>query len=85
MRRVLRAGHRTGAAAIVASPNKSNRAIAAEVGVSEGTVRTARKATAQSYAVEKRVGKDGKARKMPKAKAIQQQGSQIKLDVAVAG
>jgi hypothetical protein len=45
----------------------SDRALAEEAGVSEGTVRTARKATAQDYAVadEPRVGLDGKQRRMP--------------------
>jgi transposase len=56
------------AAAIAASPGKSDRAIAAEIGVSDFTVRKARKRTASNLAVEKRVGKDGKARKMPAAK-----------------
>ncbi len=53
--------------AIAASPQKSNRAIAEEVGVSEGTVRTARRSTAKDYAVEDdtRIGIDGKRRRMP--------------------
>ena len=47
----------------------SNRAIAAEIGVSEPSVRRARRSTASNDAVEeKRVGKDGKARRMPKLK-----------------
>jgi hypothetical protein len=54
--------------AIAANPKKSNRAIATEIGVAEGTVRTARKSTAQDYAVDTRVGLDGKVRRMPKAK-----------------
>jgi hypothetical protein len=54
--------------AIAANPQKSNRAIADEVGVSEPTVRRARKPTASHDAVAKRVGKDGKARKVPAAK-----------------
>jgi hypothetical protein len=52
--------------AIAASPDKSDRAIAEEIGVGSNTVRRARqKATAPCGAVEKRTGKDGKARKMP--------------------
>jgi hypothetical protein len=47
---------------------KSNREIAREIGVSDKTVATARKSTAEFSAVEKRVGKDGKARKMPELK-----------------
>ena len=56
------------AKAVAANPEKSNRAIAAEIGVAEGTVRTARKSTAQDYAVDTRVGIDGKVRQMPKRK-----------------
>jgi hypothetical protein len=61
-----------------ADPEKSNRAIAAWIGVDESTVRDARKksgagnpapdSTAGNPAVEKRVGRDGKARKLPKRK-----------------
>jgi hypothetical protein len=53
--------------AIKRNPNKSNRAIAEEIGVSEPTVRRARKATASSddAVAKKRVGRDGKARKLP--------------------
>ena len=51
--------------AIKANPQKSNRAIADEAGVSEGTVRTARKATAPDGAVEPRTGLDGKQGRMP--------------------
>jgi hypothetical protein len=45
---------------------KSDRAIAADLGVAPNTVGNARKATAQNCAVdEKRMGRDGKARKAP--------------------
>jgi hypothetical protein len=54
------------AKAIAETPNKSDRAIAAEIGVSDKTVGKARRATAESSAVEARVGLDGKARKQPK-------------------
>ena len=47
-------------ALVVAHPEKSNRAIAEETGVSEPTVRRARKSPASNDAPEKRVGKDGK-------------------------
>src|SRR5262249_16675862 len=52
----------------------SNRAIAERLKIDEGTVRNARKLTgensavgltAQNYAVGKRTGRDGKARRMP--------------------
>ena len=47
------------AAAVAANPEKSNRAIAGDIGVSEPTVRRAR--SGASYdAPEKRVGQDGK-------------------------
>jgi hypothetical protein len=49
--------------AVKANPGKSNRAIADEIGVGKDTVRRAR--TGASAPVEKRVGKDGKTRKMP--------------------
>jgi DNA-binding CsgD family transcriptional regulator len=42
------------AEAVAANPQKSNRAIADDLGVSEGTVRTARQSTAQDYAVDDR-------------------------------
>jgi DNA-binding transcriptional MocR family regulator len=62
----LPAGERTAkAVADPANKNKSSRAIAAELGVSPDTVDRARKATARNQAVEKRVGLDGKARRLP--------------------
>lgn len=57
------------AKAIAGSPEKSDRAIAAEIGVSDTTVLRARKkATASHEAVEKRTGRDGKVRKLPQPK-----------------
>ena len=54
-------------AAVLANPHKSDRALAAEIGVGSNTVRRARqKGTAPDGAVGKRVGRDGKARKQPK-------------------
>ena len=53
------------AKAVAANPGKSDRAIAAAIGVGSNTVRRARKATAPNGAVAKRLGKDGKARKLP--------------------
>lgn len=50
--------------AVKAHPELSDRAIAEKIGVAPNTVRKAR-ATAQKCAVERRVGKDGKARKLP--------------------
>lgn len=50
------------AEAIKANPQKSNRAIADDLGVSEGTVRSARNSGAQDYAPEaERTGRDGKS------------------------
>jgi hypothetical protein len=57
------------AKAIAENPNKSDRAIAAEIGVSDRTVNRARNATATHDAVETRIGLDGKARKQPAMKA----------------
>jgi hypothetical protein len=49
------------AEAIRANPSKSNRAIAVDLGIAEGTVRSARQQSgAQDYARE-RVGQDGKS------------------------
>jgi hypothetical protein len=56
------------AKAVAAHPEKSDRAIAAEIGVADRTVNRARKATATDVAVESRVGLDGKARKQPARK-----------------
>lgn len=49
------------AEAIAATPGKSNRAIADEIGVSEPTIRRARKSGASHDAPEKHTGKDGKS------------------------
>jgi hypothetical protein len=51
------------AAAVKASPEKSNVAIAKEIGVSEKTVRNHRPTSDMS---EVRTGRDGKVRRMPK-------------------
>lgn len=59
------AGERA-AEAVAANPAKSDRAIAEEIGVSHPTVAKARKAaTGKSLPVDKRTGRDGKARKLP--------------------
>jgi DNA-binding transcriptional MocR family regulator len=60
------------AAAVALDPAKSDRAIAEEIGVSDKTVAKARKATADQSAVEKRTGKDGKVRKLPKPRALRE-------------
>jgi len=53
--------------AVKANPEKSDRAIADDIGVSHQTVmRERKKATGPHGPVEKRVGKDGKSRKPPK-------------------
>src|ERR1700722_13570493 len=55
------------ARAVAANPEKSDRALAKEIGVDAATVRRARKhATAANAAVDKRIGRDGKTRKLPK-------------------
>lgn len=55
--------------AIAASPEKSDRAIAEEIGVDHKTVSKARKRTGDQSPVAKRTGRDGKKRKAPKTKA----------------
>jgi hypothetical protein len=53
--------------AVAANPEKSDRAIAQEIGVSDKTVAKARKRTADQSAVAERTGKDGKKRMSPAA------------------
>jgi len=50
--------------AIVAHPEKSNRAIAEETGISHETIRQVREATGNNLAV--RIGRDGKVRRVPR-------------------
>lgn len=57
--------HAFAAKAVAAHPEKSDRAIAATIGVDAKTVAKARKTTAEKSAVAKRIGRDGKARKLP--------------------
>jgi len=47
------------------SPKKSDRVIAAEIGVGRETVRRVRNSTAPNGAVAKRTGKDGRTRRLP--------------------
>jgi len=54
--------------ALLKNPEKSDRAIAAEVGVDHKTVGKARRATGESSPIEQRVGRDGKIRKVARAK-----------------
>jgi hypothetical protein len=51
--------------AIQANPDKSDRAIAGEIGVGKDTVRRARASTGAPAPVDVRIGKDGKARRLP--------------------
>jgi hypothetical protein len=65
--RILRPGE-AAKRAIKKDPRMSDRAIAKNIGVTSNTVRRARKTTAPFGAVnknERRVGQDGKARRMP--------------------
>jgi hypothetical protein len=62
------------AKAIEANPEKSNNSIAKDIGVSEPTVRRARP-TSSKDEVEKRVGRDGKKRRLPKQSERKQKGS----------
>lgn len=51
--------------AVEANPEKSDRAIAAELGVGKDTVRRAREATGAHAPVDERIGLDGKVRRLP--------------------
>jgi hypothetical protein len=63
------AGQRA-ADAVAASPEKSDRAIAADLGVGNATVSRVRRATvSHDTVVEPRTGRDGKTRRMPQKKA----------------
>lgn len=54
------------AEAIKANPTRSDRAIAAEIGVSAPTVSAARRATVKDFTVdEQRIGLDGRTRRLP--------------------
>jgi hypothetical protein len=55
---------------VKAHPEKSDRVIAAELGINQSTVSRVRKRSTDAGAsVEKRIGKDGKARKQPKPRS----------------
>jgi hypothetical protein len=60
------------ALAVAAHPNWSDRRIAEATGVSDFTIRHARKPTARNLAVEKREGLDGRKRRKPELEARQQ-------------
>jgi hypothetical protein len=86
------AGERA-AAAVAAHPEKSDRAIAAEIGVNKSTVTRARATTDANAPVEsepvedkpkKRVGLDGKARKAPAANTKRQAAALAQSDKAAA-
>jgi hypothetical protein len=53
------------AEAIAANPQKSNRAIADDIGVGEPTVRRARQESGASHDAPEREGKDGKVYRLP--------------------
>ena len=61
---IVRPG-KAAAIAIAKFPEKSDRVIAENIGVSPNTVKAAR-ATVQNCAVDSRIGKDGKERRMPR-------------------
>ena len=55
-------------AGIAETPQLSDRSIAQRIGVNQSTVTRARKATDARASVEKRLGADGKERKLPRRK-----------------
>src|SRR5690242_17274979 len=74
----IRAGQRA-EKAVMNNPEKSDRALAAEIGVSQPTVLRARRKLADTnVSVEKRIGLDGKQRK---AKLSRRDGNYIKTKV----
>jgi len=70
------------AEAIKANPEKSDRAIAADIGVSQPTVSKARKATDNGLSVDKRIGLDGKARRQPAKKAANELPSEEEAEAS---
>jgi hypothetical protein len=67
---------------VKANPEKSDRAIAEEIGVASNTVRTARKSVAQDCAPAKRKGKDGKSYTAKRAQPKRQNVDKVKPTVA---
>jgi hypothetical protein len=68
------------AAAVAKNPEKSDRAIATDLGVSTPTVSRARKSsTVTNVTVEPRTGKDGRTRKMPTQRNDPQRGSTTEI------
>jgi hypothetical protein len=57
------------AKAVKDNPGMSNVALADKLGIDESTVRKARKSTSGNPEVEKRTGKDGRTRRMPRKKS----------------
>jgi predicted transcriptional regulator len=70
------------AAAVAANPDKTNRAIAGDLGVDEGTVRKARRSVAENSATGKRTGKDGKQYKAKKPKKAKAEPRQVDEKIA---
>jgi len=68
------------AEAIKANPEKSDRAIAADLGVSHTTVQNARKETGNQLPVDERVGLDGKTRRLPQRPTINDDGDPADSD-----
>jgi hypothetical protein len=73
------AGERA-AAAIVAHPEKSDRAIAAEIGVDHKTVGAARRAGGERSPPEKRIGQDGKAYPAKASRAAREKACEARFD-----
>jgi hypothetical protein len=69
--------HEYAAKALAANPEKSDRAIAAELGIDHKTVAKQRKLTGENSPV--RIGRDRKARRVPKPKSPKPQPLNIAL------
>jgi hypothetical protein len=73
------AGQRA-AEAITANPEKSDRAIAAEIGVDHKTVGAARRSVGEHSPPEKRVGQDGKSYPAKSTKLVRQKAREARFD-----
>jgi hypothetical protein len=68
------------AEAITANPDRSDRAIAAEIGVDHKTVGAARRSVGEHSPPEKRIGQDGKSYPAMSTKASREKASEARFD-----
>ena len=76
--KTCRVPKRTRAAdAIAANPQKSNRALAEELGVSDMTVKRARDESGATHVAPEREGRDGKTYTVPKRELVEPDGPRV--------